>query len=209
MNYLVLDLETANRDCASICQLGIVAVEDGIVVATASHFVDPEAVFDPWNVRIHGIGPVHVRSQPTWPELFAQVAPLLTDRIVVTHGPFDRVAIARACERYGVGAVSARWLDNQRVVRRTWPIFAKRGYGLDNLARHFGIPLRHHDALEDAIATEKVFRLALRETGLSASAWCEEIERPRPGASALGVERRGLPDGIFAGENARSTLPPA
>ena len=81
------------------------------------------------------------------------------------HGPFDRVAILRACERYGLSAISARWLDNQRVVRRTWPMFAKKGYALDNLARHFGIALRHHDALEDAIATEKVFRLALQRDG--------------------------------------------
>ena len=49
MNYLVLDLETANGNCASICQLGIVTVEDGIVVGTASHFINPEAAFDPWS----------------------------------------------------------------------------------------------------------------------------------------------------------------
>lgn len=200
MNYLVLDLETANGDCASICQVGIVTVENGIVVGAATHFVDPEADFDPWNIRVHGIGPERVRGQPTWPELFSHMALLLSDRIVVTHGPFDRVAILRACERYGLSAISARWLDNQRVVRRTWPMFAKKGYALDNLARHFGIALRHHDALEDAIATEKVFRLALRETGLTASAWCEEIERPRPGASTQGVERRGAPEGPYAGQ---------
>src|SRR5215207_10588681 len=87
MNYLVLDLETANGDCASICQLGVVIVENGLVVGTAAHFVDPEAGFDLWNTHIHGIGPEHVRGQPTWPELFTQVAPLLSDRIVVTHGP--------------------------------------------------------------------------------------------------------------------------
>ena len=67
MNYLVLDLETANGDCASICQLGIVTVENGIVVGAATHFVDPEADFDPWNIRVHGIGPERVRGQPTWP----------------------------------------------------------------------------------------------------------------------------------------------
>ena len=191
MNYLVLDLETANGDCASICQVGIVSVEDGLVAGTASYLVDPEAAFDPWNVRIHGIGPERVAGQPTWPELFATVAPLLAGQIVVTHGPFDRVAITRACERYGLEAASARWLDNQRVVRRTWPVFAKNGYGLGNLARHFGIPLRHHDALEDAIATEKVFRLALRETGLTAAAWHEEMSRFRPGPSSAAAQLGG------------------
>jgi DNA polymerase-3 subunit epsilon len=34
MNYLVLDLETASADCASICQVGIVIVVEGEIVGT-------------------------------------------------------------------------------------------------------------------------------------------------------------------------------
>lgn len=186
MNYLVLDLETASPDCATICQVGIVAVAEGEVAGTHDWLIDPECDFDPWNVRIHGIEAAHVRGRPTWPALFGDLAALLEGSLVVTHGPFDRTAIGRACARYGLDAPAVRWLDNQRVVRRTWPAFAKKGYALDNLARHFGIPLRHHDALEDAVATEKILRQALKESGLTATAWFEAIERggagPRPPA---------------------------
>ena len=177
MNYLVLDLETASVDCASICQVGIVIVVEGEIVGTRAWLIDPECEFNLWNIRIHGIEPEHVRGRPTWPELFEELAPLLSGSLVVTHGPFDRTAIGRACGRYGLEAPTARWLDNQRIVRRTWPAFAKKGYALDNLARHFGIPLRHHDALEDAVATERILRQALRDSGLTASAWYEVIER--------------------------------
>jgi DNA polymerase-3 subunit epsilon len=190
MNYVVLDLETANADCASICQVGLVAVEAGMVVDRAVHLVDPEGRFDSWNVRIHGIGPERVAGSPTWPELLPELARRLAGQVVVTHGPFDRVAIGRACDKYGLLPVEARWLDNQRVVRRTWTQFARRGYALDNLARHFGIPLRHHDALEDAVATELIFRRALAETGMTAGQWWQATQAA-PGAPGREARKRG------------------
>jgi DNA polymerase-3 subunit epsilon len=183
MNYVVLDLETANADCASICQIGFVAVEAGRVLETGVHLVDPQAPFDPWNVRIHGIEASRVQGSPTWPELHADLAQRLKGRVVVTHGPFDRVAMTRACEKHGLARVEALWLDNQRVVRRTWTQFARRGYALDNLARHFGIPLRHHDALEDAVATERIFRRALEDSRMTARQWWQAMEPPAGRAS--------------------------
>jgi DNA polymerase-3 subunit epsilon len=175
MNYLVLDLETANPDIASICQVGIVTVEEGEIVGKVSHLVDPEDRFDYWNIKVHGIEPHHVVGAATFPDIWQQVAPLIEGRIVVTHGSFDRQAIRKACARYGLSIVDARWLDNQTVVRRTWSAFAKRGYSLGNLASHLGISFRHHDALEDAVATAHVFRRALQDSGKTASQWSAEV----------------------------------
>ena len=183
MNYLVLDLETANPDSASICQIGVVTVEAGEIVDTVSHLIDPEDRFDHWNIKVHGIRPEHVTGSPTFLEVLPGLAPLLDGRIVVTHGSFDRVAISRACQKYGLPMVGALWLDSQTVVRRTWPQFSRRGYSLGNLASHFGIDFRHHDALEDAVATAHIFRLALAESGRTASDW------------ASGAARQGHPPG--------------
>lgn len=198
MNYLVLDLETANSDCASICQIGVVEIADGAVIGQASHLIDPCCAFDPWNVRIHGIEAAHVEGAPDFAAVFAALAPQIEDRIVVTHGSFDRIAIHRACERHGLHPVPVRWLDNQTVVRRTWPQFARKGYSLGNLARHFDITFRHHDALEDALATAEVFRRALQESGRSASEWHALVAGATPGSRLL---RSGLAGGPFAGQN--------
>lgn len=187
MNYLVLDLETANPDSASICQIGIVQVEAGEIVDTISHLIDPEDRFDHWNIRVHGIEAEHVAGCPTFLETLPSLASLLEGRIIVTHGSFDRIAISRACQKYGLPMVEAHWLDNQTVVRRTWPQFSRRGYSLGNLANHFGIDFRHHDALEDAVATAHIFRLALAESGRTASDWISAASprsHPRPRSSA-------------------------
>jgi DNA polymerase-3 subunit epsilon len=197
MNYIVLDLETANPDCASICQIGIVQVENGETVGTVSYLIDPQDRFDHWNIKVHGIRPEHVAGRPTFPDLLPEIAGLIEGRIVVTHGSFDRIAIAKACQKYGLAPVEARWLDNQTVVRRTWPQFSRRGYSLGNLAAHFDIAFQHHDALEDAIATADIFRRALTESGRTASEWASGVSR-QPG-SAAPILVRGVSGGPFSG----------
>jgi DNA polymerase-3 subunit epsilon len=197
MNYFVLDLETANSDCASICQIGIVRVEDGETVDTISHLVDPQDRFDHWNVKIHGIQPDHVAGRPTFRDILPEIAPLLAGRIVVTHGSFDRSALAKACHKYDLPLLDASWLDNQTVVRRTWPQFSRKGYSLGNLASHFGIQFRHHDALADAVATADIFRRALAASGRTASDWvATAAHQPHAGAPIL---LQGASDGPFHG----------
>lgn len=197
MNYIVLDLETANPDCASICQIGIVLVENGETIGTRSYLIDPEDRFDHWNIKVHGIRPEHVAGRPTFPELLPEISGLIGGRIVVTHGSFDRIAVTKACQKYGLPSVEARWLDNQTVVRRTWPQFSRRGYSLGNLAAHFDIAFQHHDALEDAIATADIFRRALTDSGRSASEWASGVLR-QPG-SAASILVQGVSDGPFSG----------
>jgi DNA polymerase-3 subunit epsilon len=198
-NYVVLDLETANADCASICQFGAVLVRNGEIVERHDQLVDPDDYFDPFNIGIHGIDAARVMGSPRFPQAFARLSPMLSDQIVVTHGAFDRVAISRAADLHGIEVPALTWLDNQRVVRRTWPEFSRSGYALGKLVRHFGIPLRHHDALEDATATAKIFEKALAESGKTPLDWLDLVERPINGNIGR-IERDGADDGPFAGE---------
>jgi DNA polymerase-3 subunit epsilon len=198
MNYLVLDLETANPDCASICQIGIVQVENGEIVDKISRLIDPQDRFDYWNIKVHGIQADHVIGSPTFCEILPELAPLLEGRIIVTHGSFDRIAITQACQKNGLPVLEASWLDNQTVVRRTWPQFARRGYSLGNLAQHFGIEFQHHDALEDAVATADIFRRALAESGRTASEWVSTIASRTHLQSSILV--KGVSDGAFSGK---------
>ena len=68
-------LRDANRERASVCQVGLTRVEDGSVSAEDSRYVVPPTGardFDPWNIRIHHITPDTVaRNLPD--ELRAEV----------------------------------------------------------------------------------------------------------------------------------------
>ena len=200
MNYIVLDLETANPDYASICQVGMVVVRDGQVVDQISQYIDPDDYFDEWNVEIHGITKKKVRGSPLFSEYHSQLQGQIEDSIVVTHGSFDRIAIQRACARYEVEPIGARWLDNQRVVRRTWKEFSRKGYALKKLAKHFEIEFSHHDALEDARAAEQIFRLALEASGHSPQEWLGLVSRTLDLEFKKPISREGVETGEFHGE---------
>ncbi|MGD0903085.1 MAG: 3'-5' exonuclease [Terracidiphilus sp.] len=178
MDFAVIDVETANADVSSICQVGIASFRDGALADSWVSLVNPEGYFSPFNISIHGIDEYQVEDAPTWEGVFAHIASLLQGRIVVSHTPFDRLALARACERYRLYACECRWLDSARVVRRAWPQFSRSGYGLSNVAAHFGIEYKAHDALEDARCAGLLMLRAVAETGLSPEQWLVRSGQP-------------------------------
>jgi DNA polymerase-3 subunit epsilon len=200
MRFVALDVETANPDMSSICQIGLVRFENGSPLDTWSVLVDPEDWFDGMNVSIHGIDERTVRGAPNFKELAAELAKRIDGQVVATHTAFDRNAIARASARHGTPAPSCSWLDTARVARRTWPDVAQRGYGLAPLAERFGIEFEHHDAAEDARAAGLILIKAMEETGLDISGWMERVNRPINPSAAAGVAKDGNPEGALFGE---------
>jgi DNA polymerase-3 subunit epsilon len=212
VNFAAIDVETANSDLSSICQVGIASFQDGALHNSWESLVNPEDDFDPICVSIYGIDAEKVRSSPKWAAVYSEVGPLLQGNIVACHTAFDRVALLRACEKSNLAHCECRWLDSAMVVRRAWPIFSRSGYGLTNVAAEFGIPYRPHDALEDARCAGEILLRAITETGLKIDQWLERIKQPinlpvrqprqpqqpldqpiHP-ATALPINRHGNPD---------------
>ena len=55
MRFVAIDIETANPDMSSICQIGIAEFYDGNLIGEWSTLIDPEDYFDEVNISIHGI----------------------------------------------------------------------------------------------------------------------------------------------------------
>ncbi len=197
MEFVALDVETANADCSSICQIGIAHFADGCLTEEWSTLVNPEDCFDSFNVSIHGITEDMVRDSPVFPELIAEIRHRVRERIVLSHTPFDRVAIAQACVKYDLEGVECVWLDTARVARRTWNQFAHRGYGLHNVCEVIGYDFKHHDALEDAKAAAHVLLAAMKESGLDMAGWLKRVQQPVFGSA---IAQAGNPEGPLHGE---------
>lgn len=198
MRFVAVDVETANPNMGSICQIGMVLFEDGHEVRGESVLVDPRTWFDPTNVGIHGIDEDTVKGARTFDQLHGWLCEWTTDQIVVCHTHFDRVAFQQACEGRTLPALSCTWLDSARVTRRTWPQFAQRGYGLANVARHCGVTFQHHDALEDARAAGLILLKAMEHTGHTLEEWLTRVKRSMGGGEA--IRRAGDGDGALVGE---------
>ncbi len=199
--FVCVDVETANPDPGSICQVGIAEFSgDGELLREWESLVNPEDRFDGFNVSIHGIDQEAVRGAPTYPAIANVIRSYAcTGRITVSHTSFDRSAIGRVHDRYSLSPLKCKWLDSARVVRRTWKRFSKRGYGLLNVADELGISFRHHDALEDARAAGLILLKAVERSGLSVSDWLERVERPIHSDRAS-VRRLASEEGVLAGE---------
>ena len=210
LTFNAIDVETANADRASICQIGVVHVHDGEVRNQWKTFIDPEDWFDPWNIGIHGIDEAVVKGAPTLPEVRDELRRRLRGSVLVSHTAFDRVAFERAMDKYDLEHLQVTWLDSARVARRAWPDrYRKRGWGLKNIATDFGIPLKHHDALEDARASAEIVLLACDVANLDIEGWLQRVERPivasrsnssSASATVSSVKRDGNSEGLLYGE---------
>ena len=196
-SFIALDVETANADLASICQIGIVAFDEGEITDSWMSLVNPEDEFDPVNISIHGIDEDSVSTAPTFPSIHRHLSDALTGRIVASHMAFDKLALTRAHERYDLPCVDCEWLDTARVARRAWEQFSKRGYGLQNVASWCGIEFRHHDAEEDARAAGLVLLRAIADTGLGPREWLARLQQR---AVVEHITRIGDLDGPLAGD---------
>lgn len=176
--FIAIDVETANADAGSICQIGFARFAGNALVDNWSWLINPHTFFAGDNIAIHGIRAADVEGAPSWADCYAEIAALLSGRIVVSHTAFDVTATARACARYELPLLEALWLDSARVARRAFTRFARRGYGLASLSRHLEIDFAHHDAGEDARAAGLVVLAAVRASGRPVADWLTEAHRP-------------------------------
>lgn len=155
--FIALDVETACGTAGSICQIGLACVLPDNGIRTFSMLVNPGTRFDPFNIRLHGIGPAHVVDAPPFPEALALLLPLLRAHPLIQHSNFDRLAIHAACRVHGIEPPPLRWSDSVAIARRAWPeLKGNGGHGLGNLKRVLRLDFHHHDAGEDARAAAQV-----------------------------------------------------
>ena len=204
MDFVAIDVETANPDLSSICQIGLVAYKGAQLHESWESLINPQDYFEVVNVGIHGIDEAMVKDAPAFPEVFGRLKDYLGGHIVASHTWFDRVSTTRATEKYGLAEIQCTWLDTAKVVRRAWPEeYAQRGYGLANVAERLGISFTHHNAKEDARAAGEILLRAITDTGLSLDDWLRRVQKPiwpsRASKSAA-ISREPNPDGPSYGE---------
>ncbi len=197
--FVSVDVETANADVGSICQIGIAKFDESGLTGVWKSLVDPEDYFDGMNVAIHGINETDVVGAPTFGEVSEKLVEHLGGVVVVSHTPFDRSAINKASTKYALQEIECTWLDSARVVRRVWEQFSQRGYGLSNVAKFLGYEYQAHDALEDAKAAGYVVLAALQESGLEINELIGRVYA-RNTRYPESISKEGDPDGPLYGE---------
>ncbi len=198
--FIALDVETANYDPGSICQIGLAHFINGELVENRGELINPETYFDDFMISIHGITAEKVRGAIKLPDLLKALRANLHDQIIVHHTYFDRLALDAAADRYGLPHIECRWLDSARVVRRVFPQFSQRGYALSNIANHLGVVYEAHDATEDAIAAGKVLIKSIERSDSTFDEWLVRAYQKTSHHQTTQIAQSGDPDGPFYGE---------
>lgn len=196
--FAVVDVETANSDVGSICQIGVAVFDGGRMVESWQSLINPNAEFNIMNILIHGIDADSVADAPNMQDIKPKLQELFAGAIVCSYSSFDKRALTKHFEEF---TASYQWLDILRVVRKTWyGKFSKHNYGLANACEELGIELgsAHHNAEADALAAGGVLLIAQNETGKSLSELIEAVKY-RPAKPATREEQIINDEGDYIG----------
>lgn len=164
LDFVAVDVETANARRGSICALGVALVRNGHIQQRHSWLCRPPAGlghFDAFNIGLHGITPGMVAGQPTFAERLQDLLALADNLHVVAHNAgFDLGAIREACAAADLPWPQLTYACTLVMARRSLALIS---YRLPVVAHALGVDLgRHHDAGHDASAAAGIL-LALAE----------------------------------------------
>jgi len=156
MNYTAIDFETAQGYRWSICQVGLVRVENGAITKKLDILVQPPDNFYWYQFEeIHGISREMTKSSPTFDLIWPLIEPYITGQNVVAHnGSFDFTCLTRTLNWYGIETPKYSSHCTYRIY----------GKSLRELCSRYSIELDHHNAISDALACAKLFERHLENT---------------------------------------------
>jgi DNA polymerase-3 subunit epsilon len=153
-SFTAIDFETANAKLSSICQIGLVRVEHGVIVQELDILVQPPNNEYHWgNSRVHGLYRKDTAHAPYFNEVWHLMEPYIKGQHVVAHNaPFDCNCLQQTLALYQ--------LNQPRYHKHCTVKLFKRNLSL--LCNLFQIPLQHHNALSDARACAHLFMMHLQ-----------------------------------------------
>lgn len=155
-DYISIDIENPNARGNSICSIGIIVVKNKKVVDEKYSLINPEDRFDINNSNITGLNYFDVKDAPTFKEYWKSIKELFENNIIVGHNiTYDLTVIAKALERYDIEVPIFNYYCTLKLSRN---FIKTNSYSLNSLCDLLNVNLEnHHNALEDAKASQKIF----------------------------------------------------
>ncbi len=162
-SFTAIDFETAQMNPNSICQVGLVRIENGETVHQIDCLVQPpNNSYFYKNIEVHGIRPEDTEDAPTFDVIWHdQMKHFIIDEVVVAHSiGFDMNCLRHTLAYYDEIQPQVEERCTRKIYRR----------GLAYLSKKYRIPLQHHYALSDANACAQLYlkhlvRQSLPKTG--------------------------------------------
>jgi DNA polymerase-3 subunit epsilon len=145
ITFVAFDTETATNNPASICQIGFVVVQEGLIISEHSYLIQPPGnEYNARNSCIHGIDALRTKDQPTFPAIWEKIKTFFVNNLLVAHN-----------SRFDLNILNST-LDFYKILRPVFTCdctFKMSGLNLKELSESLQIEMtKHHDALSDSKA---------------------------------------------------------
>ena len=157
-NFAAIDFETANNERSSVCSVGIVIVREGKIVDKFYSLIKPEPeYYNYWCSQIHGLSLDDTMEAPVFPDVWAQIEPMIEGLPLVAHNKaFDESCLKAVFRVYQMDYPNYEFHCTCIASRKVWP---EGHHNLDIIAARCGYDLEnHHHALADAEACAWIAR---------------------------------------------------
>ena len=152
-DFAAIDFETANYDRSSVCSVGAVIVRDGAIVDKFYSLIQPESnYYNYWCTQVHGLCRADTDDAPVFPDVWAQIEPMIEGLPLVAHNrPFDEGCLRAVFRTYQMDYPEYEFLDTLAASCRLQPNL--ENHQLQTVAAACGFQMEnHHHALADAEA---------------------------------------------------------
>ena len=175
-DYISVDIENPNTRGNSICSIGIIIVKDNKIIDKKYSLINPEDRFDINNSKITGLTYADVKDAPTFKEYWKIIEDLFKNNVIVGHNiTYDLSVISKALERYDIDAPVFNYYCTLKLSRK---YINTNSYSLDSLCDLLKINLdNHHNALEDALASQQIFEYLNKRNDIGNSEKFEFINK--------------------------------
>lgn len=152
-NFVAIDFETANTTSFSICSLGIVVVENGIITDRIYRLVKPTPnYYSYWTTDIHDISYYDTIKSPSFFDIWSEILEKAKSLPFVAHNsPFDSGCLKAIYESNAIEYSDFDFYCTLHAARQKLPNL--ENHRLNTVAKYLGYNLdNHHHALADAEA---------------------------------------------------------
>jgi DNA polymerase III subunit epsilon len=159
INFTAIDFETATGNRSSACAVGIISVENGMIVDEYVTLIQPpNNEYSYYNMQVHGITEKDTANALFFCDVYPEIKKRIAGKTIVAHNEsFDRSVLFNTMAFYDLDysdlCIPNKW-------ECTLQIYRQKGYkpaSLDVCCQRQGIKLNHHEALSDAKACAILF----------------------------------------------------
>ena len=160
--FVVFDLETTGLNSSptsgnmdKIIEIGAYKIENGALTESFSTFVNPEKRLSDEIIKLTGITQEMVEDAPTYEEVMPDFFKFCSGSVLVGHNiaGFDFKFVDYYCSRLGY-ILDRKIIDTLHLSQE---LLFLSNYKLNTIADRFNITFNHHRAVDDALATAKIF----------------------------------------------------